>query len=252
VPRSRTSTPSPIGARLTASSLDTPGQAAPPNRDRRDASADSTTGDTLAPPATDSVVVDFPTGSPANSDADGTGDSENTNSANGGTDANDHDPTEQSAIAMTLDLIGDRWCFLILRDAFRGIRRFDDFRTELGIARPVLADRLKRLVDAGVLTKVRYCDRPVRYEYRLTTRGLELSPVLVALMQWGDRHLGDPNGPRRVLVHDACDHPIDLVTVCWHCDTTIGPTAISSRPGPGTPGRKLPRGRSGSAQRTAR
>jgi DNA-binding HxlR family transcriptional regulator len=139
-----------------------------------------------------------------------------------------------------LDLIGDRWCFLILRDSFRGIRRFDDFRTELGIARPVLAERLRRLVDAGVFTKVRYCDRPARYEYRLTPRGLELSPVLVALMQWGDRNLSDDSGPRRVLVHDACGHPIDQVTVCWHCDTTVTPTDITSRPGSDVTTRKAP------------
>jgi DNA-binding HxlR family transcriptional regulator len=152
----------------------------------------------------------------------------------------DSDPSGQSAIGRTLDLIGDRWCFLILRDSFRGIRRFDDFRSELGIARPVLADRLRRLVDAGVFSKVRYCDKPARYEYRLTTRGLELSPVLVALMQWGDRHLSDDTGPRRVLVHDACGHPIDQVTVCWHCDTTVTPTDITSRPGNASSNRKAP------------
>ena len=90
------------------------------------------------------------------------------------------------SIERALQIIGDRWSVLVLRDAFRGIRRFDDFRRDLDIARPVLADRLRRLVDAGVLERRQYCEHPPRFEYCLTPMGVDLSPALVALMRWGD------------------------------------------------------------------
>jgi DNA-binding HxlR family transcriptional regulator len=93
------------------------------------------------------------------------------------------------SIARALGVIGDRWTILIMRDAFRGIRRFDDFRRDLDIARPVLADRLKKLVDAGIMVRRRYQTSPERFEYRLTPMGMELSPALVARMRWGDRWL---------------------------------------------------------------
>ena len=94
-------------------------------------------------------------------------------------------------IAAVAGLIGDKWSMLVLRDVFRGVRRFDELCGDLGMSRAVLTERLKRLVDAGVLTKVPYQERPVRHEYRLTPMGVELSPMLVALMRWGDRWLGD-------------------------------------------------------------
>ena len=122
---------------------------------------------------------------------------------------------------------------LILRDAFRGIRRFDDFRRDLEIARPVLADRLKRLVEHGVLVKVRYQDHPPRDEYRLTPMGIELSPILVALMHWGDRHLAGDDGPPTVLVHETCGHDLEQGFWCPSCRQTFSPTDIASRPGPG-------------------
>jgi DNA-binding HxlR family transcriptional regulator len=131
------------------------------------------------------------------------------------------------SIARTLQVIGDRWSLLILRDAFRGVRRFDEFADDLGIARNLLADRLGRLVRHGIFEKVPYRDRPVRYEYRLTARGLDLSPALVALMRWGDKHLTDDEPPV-VLVHKGCGHPLDQVFVCWECDETITPRQISS------------------------
>jgi DNA-binding HxlR family transcriptional regulator len=138
------------------------------------------------------------------------------------------------SIQRSLDIIGDRWTILILRDAFRGVRRFDDFRTDLEIARPVLTDRLKRLVTAGVLERRLYCERPPRYEYRLTAKGAALSPTLVALMRWGDTWLTD-DGPPTVLVHDECGHPLDQAFVCWHCDVTLTRSEIASLPGPGSP-----------------
>lgn len=145
----------------------------------------------------------------------------------------DPSPTATCSIARTLEVIGDRWTLLVLRDAFRGIRRFDDFRRDLGIARPVLADRLRRLVDHGVLEKQLYQEHPPRYEYRLTPMGVDLSPALVALMRWGDRWLAGDQGPPTLLVHATCGHELDQSFVCWSCDQTFSPTAIRSRPGPG-------------------
>jgi DNA-binding HxlR family transcriptional regulator len=136
------------------------------------------------------------------------------------------------SIQRSLDILGDRWTILVLRDAFRGVRRFDDFRRDLEIARPVLADRLKRLVGHGVMVRHLYCERPPRYEYRLTAMGMALSPALVALMRWGDEWLSS-DGPPTVLVHDACGHPLDQQFVCWHCDVTLTPHDIESRRGPG-------------------
>ena len=146
-------------------------------------------------------------------------------------------PTEDErpcSIQRSLDVLGDRWTILIMRDAFRGIRRFDEFRRDLDIARPVLTDRLHRLVDAGVLVKRQYCERPPRFEYRLTEKGAALSPTLVALMRWGDDWLSD-DGPPTVLVHDTCGQPLDQTFVCWHCDETFSPAEIASRPGITTP-----------------
>ena len=135
------------------------------------------------------------------------------------------------SIQRSLDILGDRWTILILRDAFRGVRRFDDFRRDLDIARPVLTDRLRRLVEHGVFVRQLYCEHPPRYEYRLTAMGMALSPALVALMRWGDEWLSEA-GPPTVLVHDACGHPLDQPFVCWHCDETVTARDIASRPGP--------------------
>jgi DNA-binding HxlR family transcriptional regulator len=137
-----------------------------------------------------------------------------------------------SSIQRALDIVGDRWTILIVRDVFRGLHRYDDLRRDLAISRPVLADRLQRLVDAGVLARRRYQDRPPRHEYRLTPMGIELSPILVALMRWGDTWLAGDEGPTTVLVHGECGHPLDQALVCWTCNTTISPLAIRSRPGP--------------------
>ncbi len=135
------------------------------------------------------------------------------------------------SIQRSLDILGDRWTILIMRDAFRGVRRFDDFRTGLEIARPVLTDRLKRLVEAGVLERRLYCEHPPRFEYRLTAMGAALSPALVALMRWGDEWLAD-DGPPTVLVHERCGYPLDQAFVCWHCNETFTQPDIASRPGP--------------------
>ncbi len=139
--------------------------------------------------------------------------------------------TEPCSIAAALEIVGDRWTILILRDAFRGLRRFDEFRRDLDIPRAVLADRLRRLVENGVMAKRAYQERPARYEYRLSPMGIELSPILVALMHWGDRWLNEDGAPT-LLVHDACGTEVDLGFHCFTCRRDFTPTEISSRPGP--------------------
>jgi DNA-binding HxlR family transcriptional regulator len=143
-----------------------------------------------------------------------------------------HQAQEVCSIAATLDVIGDRWSLLVLRDVFRGGHRFSEIQTSLGIAKNLLSDRLGRLVDNGLLERVPYQDRPVRYEYRLTAKGADLSPALIALMRWGDRWYANGEAPR-VLVHDTCGEPIDLSVHCRACDEELSPAQIRSRPGPG-------------------
>jgi DNA-binding HxlR family transcriptional regulator len=133
------------------------------------------------------------------------------------------------SIAATLAVIGDRWTMLILRDAFRGLRRFDDLQQSLGIARNLLAERLCRLVAHEVLEKVPYQEHPVRFEYRLTAKGLDLSQPLVALMRWGDEWESSQDTPPVVLVHDACGTSVAQELVCWQCDTTITPAELRNK-----------------------
>ncbi len=135
-------------------------------------------------------------------------------------------------MARALEVIGERWTLLILRDAFMGVRRFDDFQRNLGVARNVLHTRLGRLVDEGLLERRRYHERPERFEYRLTERGRELWPTLVALMKWGDRHFAD-DGPPQVVVHRACGGEITERCTCERCGEplTVADVAVSAGPG---------------------
>src|SRR5882762_4085093 len=107
------------------------------------------------------------------------------------------------SVARALETVGDRWTMLIVRDVMLGFRRFDDFQRHLGIARNTLTDRLSRLVEEGILERRRYQERPERHEYRLTRKGIDLWPVVVSLLKWGDRYLA-PDGPPRVLRHRDC------------------------------------------------
>ena len=137
------------------------------------------------------------------------------------------------SIARSLEVIGERWTLLVLRDAFLGVRRFDDFQRSLGIARNVLAARLGRLVDEGVLEKVAYQQRPERHEYRLTEKGLGLWPVIVALLRWGDEHYPEEAGPPRVLEHRDCGGTVTTRLTCSRCGAELGPHDVRALPGPG-------------------
>lgn len=121
------------------------------------------------------------------------------------------------SIARTLEVVGDRWSLLVLRDLFYGARRFQEFTEDLGIARNTLTDRLRRLEDAGVVRRVPYQERPVRHEYRLTRRGIDLLPVLLTMMRWGDVHEPDADGPPADLVHTTCGEATHPDVVCSHC-----------------------------------
>lgn len=137
------------------------------------------------------------------------------------------DGSEVTTIERTLALVGDRWTILILRAAFRGIRRFDEFCNDLGISRPMLTRRLRKLVDAGLMTREPYQEHPVRFMYRLTSAGLALSPVLVALVRWGDQHLAN-NQAKTMLVHAPCGTELVQGFWCETCATVFGPGAVRS------------------------
>ena len=147
---------------------------------------------------------------------------------------------EACSVARTVAVIGDRWSLLILRDCFLRIRRFDDFQARLGITRHVLADRLKKLVDLGVLRRQRYADRPARYEYRLTEKGIELYPVLLALTHWGDRHAASPAGPPLLHRHNNCGALFEPVMVCSVCGEPLNAREVTPEEGPGATASALP------------
>lgn len=135
------------------------------------------------------------------------------------------------SVARTLEYVGERWTFLILRDAFYGIRRFDDFRDSLGIARNILASRLNTLVEAGVMKKVPYQDRPVRYEYRLTEKGRDLVPILTTLLAWGDKW-ETPEDPPVRLIHTECGEAMHTKAVCDGCGGDISAFNLRIEPIP--------------------
>jgi DNA-binding HxlR family transcriptional regulator len=121
------------------------------------------------------------------------------------------------SIARTLDVVGEWWTLLIIRDIFNGVRRFDDLLQHLGISRNILTDRLNSLVDKGVLKRARYQERPARYEYRLTEKGLDLLPVLLLLMRWGDKWLAGEQGAPVSVIHKDCDHGTIPTVMCSVC-----------------------------------
>jgi DNA-binding HxlR family transcriptional regulator len=139
------------------------------------------------------------------------------------------------SVARSVEVLGDRWTILVLRDVFNGIRRFDDLQRHLGVARDVLTKRLAALVDEGILDKVPYRDpgSRTRYEYRLTSAGWELRPILITLIEWGDRHRADPTGPPLQVVHAECGTPVRVALECEHGHRVEPDTRLRLEPGPG-------------------
>jgi DNA-binding HxlR family transcriptional regulator len=140
---------------------------------------------------------------------------------------------QNCSIARALEIVGERWTLLIVRDACLGLRRFEEFHESLGVARNVLTDRLNRLVDEGILERVRYSERPERYEYRLTAKGRELNVALTALRQWGDEHLSEK--PPRLLRRKADRKPVVAALVPKGAET-LRPEEVETVPGPGAAG----------------
>jgi DNA-binding HxlR family transcriptional regulator len=137
------------------------------------------------------------------------------------------------SIARPLSFLGERWTVLVLRDLTLGRRRFDEIQESLGVASNVLSQRLATLVDEGIAERRRYSDHPERFEYRLTQKGLDLVPVLLALLAWGDRYTAGPEGPPLETVHDDCGHAFHVVPTCSACGEEIDPRHVHNRPGPG-------------------
>jgi DNA-binding HxlR family transcriptional regulator len=136
------------------------------------------------------------------------------------------------SVAQCLEIVGEWWTLLILRDVFLGYSRFDEFESRLGIARNVLTQRLERLVGAGVLERVPYQERPVRHDYLLTDKGRDLWHVVTAMRQWGDRWAA-PDGAPVEIVHAGCGEVVDVVPSCSHCGEELSPRNVKARPGPG-------------------
>lgn len=136
------------------------------------------------------------------------------------------------SVAQCLEVIGEWWTMLIVRDAFFGITRFDQLQERLGISRNVLNQRLATLVEHGVLDKVAYSDKPVRYDYTLTDKGRDLWGVLNAMREWGDKHAA-PSGPPMRMRHKTCGHLATARTVCSHCGEDIGAGLVRAEAGPG-------------------
>src|SRR5260221_11406250 len=141
--------------------------------------------------------------------------------------------TQNCSAARTLELVGERWSLLIIRDAlFAGCSRFGDFHRSLGVAPNILTARLDSFVAAGLMERRRYSEHPEHYEYRLTGKGRDLAPVIVALSAWGDRYAA-PNGPPGIYEHAACGSEIHQQSRCAACEDQISPAGVKVRPGPG-------------------
>lgn len=140
------------------------------------------------------------------------------------------------SISRTLEIIGERWTLLILRDVFFGLRRFGDIQASLGIARNVLTERLNRLVDDGIVERVPYQDHPVRHEYHLSAKGYDLLPVLLSMMNWGDRHHAGETGRPRIVRHAGCGGEVAQQHACTTCAQVLGKDDIEILPGPALAG----------------
>ena len=136
------------------------------------------------------------------------------------------------SVAQSLEVIGEWWSMLIVRDAFLGVTRFEHFHRRLGISRNILRDRLNALVANGVFDRDAYSERPPRFDYRLSDKGRDLWPVLTAMRQWGDRWAASTGAPV-TMIHRACGHESRAVMVCEHCGETLSARGVRVVPGVG-------------------
>jgi DNA-binding HxlR family transcriptional regulator len=136
------------------------------------------------------------------------------------------------SVAQCLEVVGEWWSLLIVRDAFLGVSRFDEFQARLGISRNILTERLNRLVEHGVLSRVPYQEHPPRSSYHLTEKGRDLWPVVNAMRQWGDQWAA-PDGPPLQIRHKVCGAIVEARPVCSHCGGPLDARAVLAIPGPG-------------------
>jgi DNA-binding HxlR family transcriptional regulator len=140
---------------------------------------------------------------------------------------------EPCSLARTVAVIGDRWSLLILRECFLRKRRFEAFQSSLGITRHLLAERLKKLVRFGVLRRIPYQESPKRYEYILTQKGLDLYPIIMSIVHWGNIHMVDARGRPLLHEHKSCGKMFDPLMVCSECGEPLTAKGVHVHPGPG-------------------
>lgn len=143
---------------------------------------------------------------------------------------------EPCSLSRTVAVVGDRWTLLILRDCFLRVRRFEGFQSSLQITRHLLSERLKKLVRFGILRRVPYSEASKRYEYILTQKGLDLYPVIMAMVHWGDTHMGDERGHPLLHEHKSCGKLFDPVMVCSECGEPLRAKQVHVHAGPGRRG----------------
>jgi DNA-binding HxlR family transcriptional regulator len=141
-------------------------------------------------------------------------------------------PRDVCSVALTLGIVGERWTMHVLREAFLGVRRFEDFRRNIGVARNILSDRLNTLVAEGILRRQLYSEHPPRYEYRLTRKGVDLYGILIELMKWGNRYSPNADGPAVVLRHRDCGAVIEPQHACPDCGRHVQAWDLEALPGP--------------------
>jgi DNA-binding HxlR family transcriptional regulator len=144
-------------------------------------------------------------------------------------------PDQVCSLAKSLEVIGERWSLLLVRDVLNGNRRFSGIQSNLGIARNVLSARLERLVEEDILERRAYQESPPRHEYFLTEKGLDLWPALMALMHWGDRYSSGPDGPPLLVVHKGCGGEVSDRGICGTCGEVLTARDAKAVPGPGAP-----------------
>jgi DNA-binding HxlR family transcriptional regulator len=142
-------------------------------------------------------------------------------------------PGQTCSIAESLEVIGERWSLLIVRDVLNGNRRFGEIQGSLGIARNVLSARLQRLLAEGILERRPYQQSPERFEYFLTEKGLDLWPALIALLNWGDRYSTNPDGPPKIIIHKECGGRVSDRGICEECGQVLNARDAIQVPGPG-------------------
>lgn len=142
-------------------------------------------------------------------------------------------PGQICSVAKSLEVIGERWSLLIVRDVMNGNRRFGEIQGSLGVARNVLSARLQHLVEEGILERRAYHENPPRYEYFLTDKGLDLWPALIALLNWGDKYSAGPEGPPRLIVHKDCGGVVSERGICESCGKLLHARDARQVAGPG-------------------